>query len=187
MAKCGCSGESGACSCNVQGGGGVIYAESTPGGAVIVQGVGSAVNPFLIDLSTNIDTSGYAPVITGLNPGTVPSIAVNVRREGKQVWLAVVITLTAGFAFSGDVTVGLPSAYPLPRTIANYRMLGLLSLYDLSATAAYAGLIQGNVDAVSVRLRSQGANGLSTQLTAAVPFTWAVGDVIALEFQYMTP
>lgn len=182
MAKCSSCGGSGSCQCIIQGGqdGGV---NSTP--STTVSGGGGSSNPYSIALAQATDST-FVPTIAGLTIGAGGSVATRSDRVGKEVTYAVTLTLGTGFVLPATLIVPLPPTLPMRAAASANRVLALGHLYDLSATANFAGLVSGNGNATAVQLNAFGANGALGSLTGGTPFVFAVGDTLGFTHKYTT-
>lgn len=185
MAKCGGGCSNGSCQCTLTGGndGGANQTPSTT-----FAGGGGAANPYSVQLATTLDTT-YVPTVTGLTLGSGGSVVTRIERVGKEVTYSVVITLGTGFVLPATPIVPLPPGLPFRNGVSAGRILGLGTLFDLSATSSYAALVSGagsTQAALAVQVNAMGVSGQRTALGAAVPFTWAVGDTIEFVLKYTT-
>jgi hypothetical protein len=181
MAKCaGCGSQSGGCGC--------VVGDAADGGAnntpsITGSGAGTAANPYRFALGR----SGNGPVgivVPGLTLGSGGTATLTNQRVGKEVTASAVITLGTGFALPATLSVPLDSGLPMFAVAAAGRILGVGTLFDVSASAAYTLLLVSDGTANNIQLYAMGANGQRAALTASSPITLAAGDTLEFVFKY---
>lgn len=123
----------------------------------------------------------YTPTFGGVTLGTSPIVAGAYTRIGSAVQGRVRLTLGAGTAVTGLITVSLP----LPAATGNHYAVGLTPIGDARAVIGGSHTIgQCVVDSVSTVRIASVTNGAGW--TTGTPGTWAAGSLLAVSFAYET-
>lgn len=123
----------------------------------------------------------YTPTLTNIT-GT-PTVVARWGQVAKRVFVSIDTTLTGA-------TIGTDPGWSTPvsaRSFAGFPILGHASMYDISPV----NIVSGNVYLETVdRVTASPINvagtyaSLNSNTSATVPFTWASGDIIRMEFSY---
>lgn len=146
-------------------------------------GSGTVLDPYVLSAVTlsPVTTGNWNSTVTGVTIGTAGTDVGTYRQAGKHVRAERTLTLgSAAFAVTA-VSILLP--VPLAAVASARGIIGWATYYDASATALFYGPIFGNGDATTGVLRTGAQPALP--LGAAAPFTWAAGDQIVVELDYL--
>lgn len=121
--------------------------------------------------------ASWTPTWTNITVGN-GAVYAQERVSGKTTDFEIVLTFGSTTSVTGAASVTLPVA---PNGTAR-RAIDAVQYYDNSAAQRFAGWGEyaSSSNLVLLALNSGAATGLLTNLTATVPFTWAVGDIIAI-------
>ena len=123
--------------------------------------------------------TAYTPVLTNISGS--PTITARYSIGGGRVFVSITMTLTG-------TNVGSAPGFSLPvtsRTPTGSQMLGQ-ALYRKSSSWIEGGILLSTTTRVDpvLKLVSGAVIGMSTNVNATSPFTWASGDTMTLEFSY---
>lgn len=127
----------------------------------------------------------YSPTWTNLSVGN-GTVTARYRQIGTLVETRITIVFGSTTSISGAVSVSLPVTRATYAGTAGLTALGLARFFDTSGGAASEGAAM-NVSTTTVRLqvwKSDGTYLTSADLSSTVPFTWATGDEINVQFSY---
>lgn len=135
----------------------------------------------------NSDWTNFTPTVTGIagSAGASPGWIVNLARyryAAGRVEGTVQLTLNgATAALTGTLVIGTPTTF----TSVGGMMLGIAQISDSSAGTFY------NVDPNrtgatfnQMKFLIRGTNGLTANVNATAPMTWAQSDFLLVEFSY---
>jgi hypothetical protein len=126
----------------------------------------------------------WATTPTNLTKGSGGTLVSRCCKIGKTRICHIEFTYGTGSSISGEPSFSLPDDVNAAVTL----LTGTGTLYDSSAGSSGrfdAFVFNGTSSTVIIRLRN--ANGTYVQYTsisATVPFTWAAGDKMVLDFTY---
>jgi hypothetical protein len=122
----------------------------------------------------------YTPAYTGVTIGASTRTGTY-RRSNGFIDLSTKITMGAGFAVTGAITVGMPSGITLAERGRHAVNVGIYDSGANTILGANDGIAAG---ASTIALYVVNVSGTYTTLssfTATVPITWAVGDIITVD------
>lgn len=122
----------------------------------------------------------WTPTITGITLGTGSNTVARYNQIGKTILFEVQITLGTG----GAVTTSVTFTLPVTASRINWQSADVGG-FDSSVPATYSlvGLCTSTT-IMTVRAPGASANGPLVATGAAVPFTWAVGDILTISGRY---
>jgi hypothetical protein len=126
----------------------------------------------------------YTPTLANVTLGTGSATAYRYRYVGGVVEVEFRIVLGTGGAMGTFPTMTLP--VNSQALLSRFEVRGNdITIFDVSAATPYPGAALANdTDVDKVRFYHTNT-GAFTNLQAAVPFTWTVGDVLAGRFTYV--
>ena len=129
--------------------------------------------------------ASWTPSWTNLSVGN-GTVTAKYRQIGKLVTCRLKIVFGSTTSISGDVDFSLPVTRATYPSVAGITNIGLLSMYDSSATTTYTGVLNTPTTTTS-KLRAFSVSGsyiVVAVLSSTVPFTWTTSDEIAATFSY---
>lgn len=140
-------------------------------------------NGLIIGTGTSLGAwTAYTPTWTNLTVGSAVQDHYYVQ-IGKTVHVHGVITFAANTSISGDLLLTLPIA---ARNANVSRPFGVTQFFDSSSGGAFVGYCnQSGTTTVNLRvINSSGTYATREAVSASIPFTWAVSDVIRYSYTY---
>jgi len=134
----------------------------------------------------NSDWFTFTPTLTNITVGTTGAVnAFKYRYESGEIHVRGQIVLGTGGSVGTTPTMTLP-VNSAALSVAYQGFVGTNKYTSPTATINYLGSVAANNTSVSaVILRSLSGTGVSEgNLTASVPFTWAVGCGLTFDFWY---
>lgn len=152
-----------------------------------------------------ISASNYNQIVTRLSAGTAftptisnwasattgPTTTGRYWRTGDVVHMYVQSKLGTGAITVGNITVTVPTTYPIDTTNmsldASTTLAGNVGFYDISATQLYIGMARP-IDTATIRLMRPPLSGTGVYpvTSSTTPFTWATLDELSILISYPT-
>lgn len=130
--------------------------------------------------------TSWTPTWTNLSVGNGTVVAKYVR-VGKWIICRLSLVFGSTTSISGDVEFTLPVTRAAIAGTPSVTFLGSGGLYDSSASALWAGAVAAVSNTGRANIRPHDSSGTHLKialLSSTIPFTWAVGDEIAIQFLY---
>jgi hypothetical protein len=142
-------------------------------------------NTEIRDLANGIQAAwtAYTPALTNITLGNGSLAGSAYIQIGKTIKFRVLLTLGSTTVISGGMQFSLPVAALTALGSGNYPV-GDSSLRDSSASATVYGGCRMLASATGIAPTYNNTATSSTDCTATLPWTWAVGDTVWIEGEY---
>jgi len=159
------------------------YGWTTPDDTALVKNGASAIRTLgsSIDTSLGGDWTAYTPTWTNLSPGN-GTTDFAYKQLSKTVLVRGLFTRGSTSTITGAVSISLPVT---SKSFTAGFVLGIANFDDVGVNG-YSGVVRWE-STTSASLRAFNAAGtyvVNSSISSTVPFTWATGDLLAVEFFY---
>lgn len=162
----------------------VVYGEQPSASKWNILGTNDA--HFYSFLGDNEAWQSYTPSFLNFTAGA-STVEAKYIQIGKTVRASAVVTLGAGFSFSGSLRISNPVSAISDYTASGYGSVGYLRVRDVSPGTSYWGsvrIIDSTYAAPTLYNTTLASYTVAQTLATGVPITWANTDYFALEWEY---